>query len=143
MAGYTARLAMKRRRAAELDRSLEDAARLAVGVRGRRLQAVRRQLDTLDLGRRLGAIRTRLVAARGRLAGAVARRRHEADAALRNCASRLDTLSPLAVLGRGYAVCWNADRTRALRDAGEVVPGDTVRVTLSRGEIEAKVSGTK
>jgi exodeoxyribonuclease VII large subunit len=143
MAGYAARLAMKRRHAAELDRSLEDAARLAVARRARRLQAVRRQLDTLDLGRRLGAIRTRLVAARGRLAGAVARRRHEADATLRNCASRLDTLSPLAVLGRGYAVCWNADRTRALRDAGEVVPGDTVRVTLSRGEIEAKVSGTK
>ncbi len=143
MAGYAARLAMKRRHAAELDRSLEDAVRLAVVSRGRRLQAVRRQLDTLDLGRRLGAVRTRLVAARGRLAGAVAHRRHLADAALRSCASRLDTLSPLAVLARGYAVCWNADRTRALRDAVEVAPGDTVRVTLSRGEIEAKVSETK
>jgi exodeoxyribonuclease VII large subunit len=77
------------------------------------------------------------------LAGAVAHRRHLADAALRSCASRLDTLSPLAVLARGYAVCWNADRTQALRDAVEVAPGDTVRVTLSRGEIEAKVSETK
>jgi exodeoxyribonuclease VII large subunit len=111
--------------------------------RARRLQAVRRQLDTLDLGRRLGAIRTRLVAARGRLSGAVAHRRHVADASLRRCANRLETLSPLAVLGRGYAVCWNADRTRALTDAVEVAPGDTVRVTLSRGEIAAKVSETK
>jgi exodeoxyribonuclease VII large subunit len=143
VAGYAARLAMKGRHAAELDRSLEDAVRFAVASRARRLQAVLRQLDMLDLGRRLGAVRTRLVAARGRLAGAVARRRHQADAALRDCASRLDTLSPLAVLGRGYAVCWNADRTRVLRDAAEVSPGDIVQVTLSRGEIEAKVSGTK
>jgi exodeoxyribonuclease VII large subunit len=97
----------------------------------------------LDLGRRLGAIRTRLVSARGRLTGAVAQRRHQSDAALRSCASRLETLSPLAVLGRGYAVCWNADRTRALRDAADVTPGDTVHVTLSRGEIDAKVSRTK
>jgi exodeoxyribonuclease VII large subunit len=141
LAGYAARLAMKGRRAAELDRALEDAARLAVAARVRRLQAVRRQLDMLDLARRLASVRTRLVAAHGRLAGAVARRRHQADVALRNCASRLETLSPLAVLSRGYAVCWNAGRTRALRDADEVVPGDTVRVTLSRGEIEAKVSG--
>ena len=143
MAGYAARLAMKSRRAAELDRSLGDEIRLAIGSRVRRLQAVRRQLDMLNLARQLGTIRTRLVAADGRLAGAVARRQHQADAALRGCASRLETLSPLAVLGRGYAVCWNADRTRALRESGEVAAGDTVRVTLSRGEIEAKVSRTE
>jgi exodeoxyribonuclease VII large subunit len=143
MAGYTARLAMKSRRAAELDRSLDDALRLAIGSRVRRLQAVRRQLDMLNLTRQLGTIRTRLAAADGRLAGAVARRHHQADAALRGCASRLESLSPLAVLGRGYAVCWNADRTRALRESGEVAAGDTVRVTLSRGEIEAKVSRTE
>ena len=142
MAGYAARLAMRGRRAAELDRSLDDAARLAIASRARRLTSVRRQLDRLDLRRRLGDFRTRLVAANGRLAGAVARRRHQSDAALRSCASRLESLSPLAVLGRGYAVCWNADRTHALRDAVDVAPGDTVHVTLSRGEIEAKVSRT-
>ena len=41
------------------------------------------------------------------------------------------------------AVAWNADKTRVLRDASAVEPGDTVRVTLSRGEIEAKVSKTE
>jgi len=141
-AAYAARLATRSRHAAELDRALEDAIRSAIAARARRLRTVRRQLDVLDLGRRLGVIRTRLVAARGRLAGAVSRKHHQADAALRSWAGRLDTLSPLAVLARGYAVCWNADRTRALRDAADVAPGDTVRVTLSRGEIEAKVSET-
>jgi exodeoxyribonuclease VII large subunit len=140
MAGYPGRLAMKGRHVADIGHALAEAARLVVVSRARRVQAVRRQLDTLDLGRRLAAVRTRLVSARGRLAGAVAERRHQSDAALRSCASRLETLSPLAVLGRGYAVCWNADRTRALRDAADVASGDTVHVTLSRGEIEAKVS---
>ena len=143
MAGYPGRLAMKGRHVSDVSHALAKAARLVVAVRGRRLRQVRRQLDTLDFGRRLGAIRTRLVAARGRLTGAIAQRRHESDAALRNCASRLESLSPLAVLARGYAVCWNADRTRALRDAADVASGDTVHVTLSRGEIEAKVSRTE
>ena len=143
MAGYVGRLAMKGRHSAELSHALAENARLAVASRARRLQTVRRQLDTLDLGRRLAGIRTRLVSARGRLAGAMAQRHHQADAALRGGASRLESLSPLAVLGRGYAVCWNADRTHALRDVADVAAGDTVHVTLSRGEIEAKVSNTQ
>jgi exodeoxyribonuclease VII large subunit len=45
------------------------------------------------------------------------------------------------VLGRGYAVAWNADRTRVLRDAAAVAPGDTVRVTLHQGELDCEVKG--
>jgi exodeoxyribonuclease VII large subunit len=75
------------------------------------------------------------VAGDGRLLGAIRRRHHRAAAQFGNVAGRLDTLSPLAVLGRGYAVAWNADRTRVLRDASVASPGDTVHVTLSRGEL--------
>ena len=125
MAGYPRRLAMKGRRVSEVSSRARPEPRSARRRRvARRLRAmVRRQLDTLDLGRRLGAIRTRLVAARRPPAGADRGRGvAQVDAALRNCASRLETLSPLAVLARGYAVCWNADRTRALRDAADVAP---------------------
>ena len=98
-----------------------------------------RQLATFDAGRRLASIRTRLVASRGRLDSAVRRRQHRAAAQFGNVAGRLDTLSPLAVLGRGYAVAWNADKTRALRDAAAVAPGDSIHVTLSRGELHCEV----
>jgi exodeoxyribonuclease VII large subunit len=79
------------------------------------------------------------VTAEGQLRDAVTRRQHRAARQLGNCAGRLDTLSPLSVLGRGYAVCWNADRTRVVRAAADVRPGDGVRVTLAKGELECDV----
>jgi exodeoxyribonuclease VII large subunit len=108
----------------------------------RSLQQIRQQLATYDLGRRLEGIRTRLVGADGRLTGAVAGRRHRADTALRGSAARLVALSPLAVLARGYAVCWNADRTVVIRDAAQASPGDRVTVTLGKGELNCEVRDT-
>ena len=133
--GFPARLAMRGRHAAELSHALARIMRAGLAARERRRQQLERQLATFDLGRRLGAIRTRLVGADGRLTVAARRQQHRAAAQLGNVAGRLDTLSPLAVLGRGYAVAWNADKTRILRDASTVSPGDTVHVTLSNGEL--------
>ncbi len=138
-AGVPARVAMRGRHAADLSHALARVARADQVRRERRLQQLRRQLDTLDLGRRLAAIRGRLMSADGRMSGAIVRRRHEADTRLRECAGRLDALSPLGVLGRGYALCWNADRTRIIRDASAATPGDRVRVTLAKGELQCEV----
>jgi exodeoxyribonuclease VII large subunit len=110
-----------------------------VAGRQRRLQQLRRQIDACDLGKRFAGIRTRLVTADGRLRSAIARRHHRADRQLRGCAGRLETLSPLAVLARGYAVCWNEDRTQVIRDAAVTAPGDRVRVTLATGELDCRV----
>ena len=140
MPAFPAGVAMRDRHAAELTHALARVMRAGVTARDRRLQLLRRQLDTFDLGKRLAAIRTRLVTGEGRLAAAIVRSHHRADAQLRGCASRLDTLSPLAVLGRGYAVCWNADSTQIIRDAADVTAGDSVRVTLARDQ-PATVTG--
>jgi exodeoxyribonuclease VII large subunit len=139
LAGVPGRVAMRGRRAAELSHELARLGRAALAARARRFAQLRRQLDACDLGKRLAVIRTRLVSGEGRLIGAIARRRHTADARLRGCASRLDTLSPLAVLARGYAVCWNANRTEVVRDAAGTTPGDRVRVTLAKGELDCEV----
>jgi exodeoxyribonuclease VII large subunit len=141
LAGYTTRLAMTERRADELTRALADTLRSVFNTRARRLQAIERRLDAFDLGRRLARNRTSLVGVDSRLRATVISRTHRARARLSSLAGRLDTLSPLAVLARGYAVCWNEDRTRAIRDAADVATGDTVHVTLSRGAIAAKVAG--
>ena len=138
-AGYPGRVAMRGRDAAELSHALSRVGRHAVAVRARRLQRVDSQLATYDVGRRLASIRTRLVGADGRLAGAALRRHDRAQAQVQHAAGRLNSLSPLAVLGRGYAVCWNEDRTRVLRDVASVTPGDQVKVRLSRGELDCEV----
>jgi len=115
--------------------------RAGVASRERMHQRLRLTLETFDLRRRVGSIRARLASADGKLSAAVIRRAHASDARLRGAAARLESLSPLAVLGRGYAVCWNEDRTRVIRDASSVQRGDAVRVTLDRGELQCRVTG--
>jgi len=139
LAGFPGRVAMRGRETAELSHELGRAARSHLAGRDRRLQQLRRRLEACALGQRFAGIRTRLITADGRLTSAIARRHHRADAQLRGCAGRLETLSPLAVLARGYAVCWNGDRTAVIRDAAVTSPGDRVRVTLTTGELDCEV----
>jgi exodeoxyribonuclease VII large subunit len=139
LGGYPGRVAMRGRHVAELGHALGAVVRLRQSARERRLHQLTRRLDACDLGRRLAVIRGRLGAADTGLQAAARRTRHHAEGRLRDCAARLDALSPLAVLARGYAVCWNADRTRIVRDAATIAPGERVRVTLERGELRCDV----
>jgi exodeoxyribonuclease VII large subunit len=52
-------------------------------------------------------------------------------------AGRLDAMSPLKVLARGYAIV--SRNGHAIRDAAEVVPGDNVHVRVGTGEFDAEV----
>jgi exodeoxyribonuclease VII large subunit len=58
-------------------------------------------------------------------------------------AGRLETLSPLGVLARGYAVAWNDERTAILRRASTITPGDRIHVTLHEGEIDCTVTDAR
>ena len=141
-AGWSARLALRGRHCAETTHALRHAVRSSVGSRVRTFQALRLQLEQYDVRRRLGTVRARLVGMDGTLRAAALHRRHRAEARLHNCAARLDSLSPLAVLGRGYAVVWDESRTRVIRAASDVKAGDGVRVTLSEGELTCQVVKT-
>jgi exodeoxyribonuclease VII large subunit len=50
---------------------------------------------------------------------------------------RIDGLSPLAVLERGYALVRRRDDGRLVRSVTQVEPGDGLRVRVSDGELEA------
>ena len=55
------------------------------------------------------------------------------------CAAALDAMSPLKVLGRGYAVASDAAGA-VLRSAGQVQPGDAIRVQLQDGALHCTVN---
>ena len=138
-AGFEGRLAVRGRHVSELASALRQRVSQGVARRARRHELLRRSLDQFDPRHRLAAVRTRLVSRDGQLAAAVRRRVSRAQTRLGALAARIDGLSPLAVLGRGYSVTWNADRTRIIRDASTVQSGDAISVTLERGSITAKV----
>jgi exodeoxyribonuclease VII large subunit len=146
--GLRARLGTPQRLLGDHRRDVDDALdRIAAVMRGR-LADDKGELARLE--RRLGARHPSAVIAGARAAlgplsvrlGAAARRvvaarRRELGAA----AASLDALSPLAVLGRGYAIARSAEGV-AVRDAAEVTVGDTVNVRVHRGTFTARVLST-
>ena len=134
---------------AELLRWLDGAEmRMARGVT-RQLGAAREWLDTLaqkrvltdpmalvaDKGMQLDHVQHRLAAAMR----AVTDRENGRFAAL---AASLDALSPLRVLGRGYALAQTEDGT-VLRSAAQTAAGERIRVRLAQGQLVCDVAETK
>jgi exodeoxyribonuclease VII large subunit len=59
---------------------------------------------------------------------------------LKHQQANLAHLNPESILERGFSIAYTADGT-VLRNSEQVGIGDTVRMTLSKGEIRACVSG--
>lgn len=136
---WTTVVMLRDRDCRQWDLRLERAMAQRLGRLEFRADALERRLEARDVRRVVAGLRPRLVAAEGRLRSAVARGRLEWSGRLGRLSARLDALSPLAVLGRGYAVCWNEARDRIMRSADALRPGDGVRVTLSKGELACRV----
>jgi exodeoxyribonuclease VII large subunit len=58
--------------------------------------------------------------------------------AVQAAAGRLEALSPLKVLGRGYSITQDA-KGRALSDASKVKPGTEIRTRLAKGRLRSRV----
>ncbi|MXY25266.1 MAG: exodeoxyribonuclease VII large subunit [Acidobacteria bacterium] len=139
MASWPARITLRHRQVEELTDRLGDGARDLISERARQTRVLRQRLDQLDVGVRLARVRAALALAAERLAGAAEGRAASGRRRLERVAAQLAALSPLAVLARGYAVCWNDDRTAIVRRARDVRAGETVRVTLHEGELRCGV----
>ncbi len=108
-----------------------------------RLDVADRRLERRDVRRVAADLRARLTGADHRLRAIMAARRMAAVSRTAALGARLDALSPLAVLARGYAVCWDDARTRIIRTADAVQPGDRVHVTLAEGELDCRVESSR
>jgi exodeoxyribonuclease VII large subunit len=126
---------------ARLTRSDEQLGRrnpVARVLRGRvRQQALAGQLEQAEReGRRRRLERLR--AAVGRIEPPVQLGVRRDSGALAGAAAKLDALSPLASLGRGYSICLKPDGAIVSR-VGQVRTGDEVSVRVSDGSFPARV----
>jgi exodeoxyribonuclease VII large subunit len=133
----------------DLDRRLDNArARLrqaalaAVGRAERRVALAARGLRTLSPVARTVNGRRALTDLHGRLERGVQRLLDRSRHALGGAAGHLDSLSPLAVLGRGYSLT-RTPEGRIVRSWREIGAGDAVRVLLHEGSLDCRVDATR
>jgi exodeoxyribonuclease VII large subunit len=134
----------------DLYRRLDEmGARLTRGVQSGQRQAAHRvslatnALRSLNPVARIANGTVLLAQLRGRLASAAVYRvkvsRHRFDASV----GRLDSLSPLAVLGRGYSLTRLVPAGTIVRRAEQTRPGDAIEILLHQGALEARVERLK
>jgi Exonuclease VII, large subunit len=122
--------------------------RLVGNLRGR-ATAARRHVEQLAKSRVLRSPKTLIYDLSHRLdeldalaARAIRRRVTMASDRLGATSARLDSLSPLAVLARGYSVTTRASG-EIVREANQVSTGETIHTRLARGELTSRVENRK
>jgi exodeoxyribonuclease VII large subunit len=116
----------------QMNRAVRDA-------RGR-ADAVSFQLSPARLQTRLANARMRFDTANNSCSGLMDTHLEESRTRLGLAATSLDALSPLAVLHRGYSIAQDQSGN-LLRDAQSASVGDSIRVRLAKGRLEARVEG--
>ena len=120
--------------ARRLERSLTDSTARA----RKRLDAAACRLSPARMQSRASAGGVRLAVTRAALEASARARVDDARSRFAVAVASLEALSPLAVLGRGYALAAD-ERGRLLRSSRGVAVGDGVRVRLAEGALRCRV----
>jgi exodeoxyribonuclease VII large subunit len=126
----------------ELHLRLDSSIQRLLRVPAHRLAVLRGRLREQDMTLRLAAAHRRLLSADQRLASIMVRSINASQVRLSRSVVRLESLSPLAVLSRGYALVYAADGS-LLRSADETRVGEKIIARLASGTLEAEVTKIK
>lgn len=110
-----------------------------LSLRRNRLDMLGRHLALLNPAAQLAGQAERLQGLRRRLDAWWSLFRTIRGERLARAAARLESLSPLGILGRGYSICFALPGRRVVKTALEVSPGSAVAVRLHRGELTCMV----
>ncbi|HOI55623.1 MAG TPA: exodeoxyribonuclease VII large subunit [Phycisphaerae bacterium] len=117
----------------ELAGRLAAASTAGLELRRRRLHELERRLSPLRPTERLASMRARLAAASVRHEAAGRRAGERARATVERLGARLEALSPLAVLQRGYSITLAEATGKAVRAAEDVAAGEVLSTLVARG----------
>jgi exodeoxyribonuclease VII large subunit len=122
----------------DLEFQIRSFPRRSLAETAKRLQESGSRLQALDLRIRFARAHSRLDAAEGRLVQVLNTVRWQAQRRHNSLEAHLTQLSPVAVLGRGYAIV-QRENGQVLRAASEASLGETVHVRLSEGRLKTRV----
>ena len=122
----------------ELNHRLESAAARRLRNRSQRLEALTARLRRHDPTLRLANARHRLQSANQHLRQLATQIGASQQSRLARATARLEALSPLAVLNRGYALVFGPNGT-LLRSTDEIALNQELRVRLAQGSLSAEV----
>ncbi len=132
------RLNDAQRRLQEADHRMSQALTNRLARHQRRLHAAAQSLQPERLARRLGQLTARLALARQRLDSRAQTRLERLQNQVRGLGHRLEDLSPLKILNRGYAAVFNR-KNHLVRGPDDVSFGEVLRLRVAKGEIHARV----
>jgi len=127
----------------ELQLRLSGSMRRESRARRERLLRLRAQLAGRSPAARVAALDQGIAHAGARLLPAMRGRLAESRGLLQSASRGLEATSPLATLGRGYAIVTRAADGAVLRDASQAGPGTEIEARLAHGRLRARVLGEK
>jgi exodeoxyribonuclease VII large subunit len=135
-----ARLTQHAQRLDDLEQRLRLALRANVLGRRQRLETLSTRLWRESPRHRLEVLCAHAAVLRQRLAGTMGTKLGAIERRLSLAARTLDAVSPLATLGRGFAVVSRVEDGALLRDAAQAPPGTEIEARLSKGRLRARVT---
>ena len=121
---------------------LEKAQRQLLQRCHRRCESVSAAVRHYDARRRLASVRQQLDAQTANLAAATRARLLAGRTTIDRQNARLQALSPVAILNRGYALVFDANN-QLVKDAEQLKTGEAISARLARGRVRARVTATE
>jgi len=135
-----ARLVQHAQRLDDLEQRLRLSLRAAVLRHQQRLETLSTRLWRESPRHRLEALRAHAATLRQRLETTFGAKLNALEQRLALAARTLDAVSPLATLGRGFAVVSRVDDGALLRDAAAAPVGTEIEARLAKGRLRARVT---
>ena len=135
-----AKLAQHAQRLDDLEQRMRLALRASVGGRQQALESLGTRLWRENPRHRLEVLCAHAATLGQRLRTAFAAAQNTLEQRLALASRTLDAVSPLATLGRGFAVVSRVDDGSLLRDAAQAPAGTEIEARLARGRVRATVT---